>query len=264
MRAVERADGGTRAAVPNHADAMWKQDESGRVHTPFEPLVLAATLALIPVLIIETDTTSDGWRTFAVVANWIIWAIFAIELTAVLVYAKRQRAALRAHWLDVAIVVLTIPVLGKALAWVRFARFFRLARFGAIVSRLLQSERRLSSGDSLRIASILTLTAVCIAGAAQAAFDSGDFKSVWDGVWWAVTTTTTVGYGDVYPTTVQGRIIGMVLMFVGIGFLSLLTASIASRFVKQERGQEHAELVEMLLRIEADVAALKAQTPAQP
>ena len=45
--------------------AVWSQDESGRVHTPFEPLVLAATLALLPVLIIEADTISDGWLTFA-------------------------------------------------------------------------------------------------------------------------------------------------------------------------------------------------------
>jgi voltage-gated potassium channel len=50
---------------------------------------------------------------------------------------------------------------------------------------------------------------------------------------------TTVGYGDLYPTTVQGRLIGVGLMFVGIGFLSLLTAAVASRFVKQERGDEH-------------------------
>ena len=247
--------------MPKRA-AMWKQDESGRVHTPFEPLVLAATLALIPVLIIEADTKSDGWLTFAEVANWIIWAVFATELVAVLVFAKRKRAALRAHWLDVAIVVLTIPFLGKALAWLRLARFIRLARFGVIISRALQAERRLTSGDSLRIASILTVAAICIAGAAQAAFASGDFASLWDGIWWAVTTTTTVGYGDLYPTTVQGRIIGMVLMFVGIGFLSLLTASIASRFVKEERGEEHDEVLEALRRIEADVAELKARLPA--
>jgi len=241
---------------------MWSQDESGRVHTPFEPFVLAATLALIPVLIIEADTKSEGWMTFAEVANWIIWAVFAVELVAVLVFAKRKAAALRAHWLDVAIVILTIPLLSKALAWLRLARFIRLARFGVIVSRALQAERRLTSGDSLRIASILTVTAICIAGAAQAAFAKGEFPSLWDGIWWAVTTTTTVGYGDLYPTSVQGRIIGMGLMFVGIGFLSLLTASIASRFVKEERGSEHEEVMETLRLLQAEVAELKARVPA--
>ena len=96
-----------------------------------------------------------------------------------------------------------------------------------------------------------------LAGAAQYAFASGEFFTLWDGIWWAVTTVTTVGYGDLYPTTVQGRIIGMALMFVGISFLSLLTAAIASRFVKDDRSEEHQQLVEMLLRIEADVAELK-------
>lgn len=69
---------------------------------------------------------------------------------------------------------------------------------------------------------------------------------------------TTVGYGDLYPTTVQGRIIGIALMFVGISFVSLLAAAIASRFVKDDRSDEHHELVAMLQRIEADVAELKA------
>ncbi len=237
---------------------MWRQDESGRVHTPLEPVVLAATLALIPVLIIEADATSDGWLRFATVANWIIWAIFATELGAVLV-AERKRAALRAHWLDVAIVVLTIPLLGNALAWIRFARVIRLARFGVIVGRALQAERRLTSGDSLRVAAILTVAAVCVAGAAQAAVNAGEFPGMWDGVWWATVTVTTVGYGDLYPTTVQGRLVGILLMFVGIGFISLLTAAIASRFVKLERGDEHGQLMETLRRIEADVAELKSR-----
>jgi voltage-gated potassium channel len=73
-------------------------------------------------------------------------------------------------------------------------------------------------------------------------------------------TVTTVGYGDLYPTTVQGRLIGMVLMFSGIGFLSLLTAAIASRFVKQERSEERDEVMEALHRIEADLAELKSRT----
>jgi hypothetical protein len=166
--------GGSTTRAANRA-GMWKQDESGRVHTPFEPVVLGATLALIPVLIIEADTTSQTWRDVATAANWAIWAIFAAELAAVLVYAPRKRAALRAHWLDVAIVVLTIPLLGKVLAWLRLARLLRLARFVVIVARALQAERRLTSGDSLRIASILTVTAIIVAGAAQSAASS-DFS----------------------------------------------------------------------------------------
>jgi voltage-gated potassium channel len=160
----------------------------------------------------------------------------------------------------VAIVVLTIPLLGKALAWLRLARLLRLARFVVIVARALQAERRLTSGDSLRVAAILTVTAIVVAGAAESAVSAGEFPRLWDGVWWAVVTVTTVGYGDLYPKTVQGRLIGMALMFVGIGFLSLLTAAVASRFVKQERGDEHEELMETLRQIQADVAELKSRT----
>jgi voltage-gated potassium channel len=177
----------------------------------------------------------------------------------VLVVAPRKKAALRAHWLDVAIVVLTIPLLGKALSWLRLARFIRLARFGVIISRTLQAEKRLASGDSLRIAAILTVTAIVVAGAAENATSAGDFPTLWDGVWWAVVTVTTVGYGDLYAVSVQGRLIGIVLMFTGIAFLSLLTASVASLFVKQERMDEHAELMAALQPIEADVAELKAR-----
>lgn len=241
----------------------WEQDESGRVHTPFEPLVLAATLALIPVLILEADATSERWQQFAVVANWVIWAMFAVELTVVLVVAERKKAALRAHWLDTAIVVLTIPLVTEALAWFRFARFVRLARFGAILGRMLQAEKRVTSGDSLRIAAILTLTAVVLGGAAQYAAEK-EFETLWDGIWWAVVTVTTVGYGDLTPTTVGGRVVGIVLMFVGISFLSLLTAAIASKFVKQERSEEREEaeqqrqeMMETLHQIQADVAELK-------
>ena len=198
--------------------------------------MLAATLLLIPVFILEFDTSGD-WNRAAFIANWLIWAVFAIELAAVLIVAKRKGAALRAHWLDVVVVVLTIPLFSKFLAslrLIRLARLLRLLRAGVIVSRALQAERRLTSAQVFRAVGLVTVFIVFIAGAAEATVDSSDFKTYWDGVWWAIVTVTTVGYGDLYPKTVAGRIVGILLMLVGIGFLSVLTATIASRFIQQD------------------------------
>jgi voltage-gated potassium channel len=237
---------------------VWKQDESGRVITPLEPLVLAATLLLIPVLIIEADA-SGGWLTAAYAVNWLIWAVFAVELAAVLIVADRKLAALRAHWLDVAIVVLTVPIFGKVLSSLRLFRLFRLLRAVVVIARAIQAERRLTSGATFRVVALLTLFLIVVAGAGQAAVNGNEFTSLWDGVWWAVVTATTVGYGDLYPKDVEGRLIGIVVMLLGIGFLSVLTATIASYFIKSDTSSD--EMLETLRRIEADVADLKAQLP---
>jgi voltage-gated potassium channel len=250
-----------KVMVVRTSGGRWYQDEKGRVHTPLEPFVLAATLCLIPVFVLEFDA-SGGWKQAAFYANWLIWAVFAFELAAILVVARRRAAALRAHWLDVAIVVLTIPIVSAALASLRFARFTRLIRVlrtSTVITRALQAERRLTSTQLFRTVALLTIFLVVIAGVAQAEIDSRDFKSYWDGIWWAVVTVTTIGYGDLYPTSVGGRIVAMVLMMVGIGFLAVLTATIASRFIQTDTGSD--EVLDTLRRIEADIARLKARPP---
>lgn len=68
--------------------SVW-QEEHGRVHTPFEPVVLAATLLLIPVLILQADA-EGAWLTFAYAANRFIWGVFALELATILVVASRK------------------------------------------------------------------------------------------------------------------------------------------------------------------------------
>jgi len=236
--------------------ARWSQSESGRVEHPFEPVILAGALAMIPLLLIERDAKSDVWQTIALAGNWLIWGLFAAELLFVLVVARHRRKALRAHWLDAAIVVATLPLYG---ALVSSLRFLRLLRAVVIVWRVLQAERRLGSPSSFRLVALATLVLVFVAGAVQATVDQGEFGTYWDGVWWAAVTVTRVGYGDLYPTTVAGRLVAITLMLVGIGFLAVLTATIASRFVAQDQADENEEIIAALRRLEADVAELKAR-----
>src|SRR5262249_35724195 len=121
----------------------------------------------------------------------------------------------------------------------------------------LQAERRLTSTNVFRFAALGTIFLTVIAGAVESTIDTGDFKSFWDGVWWAVVTVTTVGYGDIYPRSVGGRIVAMVVMLIGIGFIAVLTATISSYFVKSDRSDEHAALLDALGRIESELAELK-------
>jgi voltage-gated potassium channel len=119
-----------------------------------------------------------------------------------------------------------------------------------------QMSRFLAKPLSVRAASrvIVTTTAavVVVAGVVIHLFDQRDFPNVWLGMWWAVQTVTTVGYGDVVPTTVLGRIVGAVAMLQGIAFIAVVTAVITSSFVARaarERlyGGEHPDLTDRQL-----------------
>lgn len=61
-----------------------------------------------------------------------------------------------------------------------------------------------------------------------------------DGIWWALVTLTTVGYGDTVPATPFARIVGVLLMFVGIGFVAALTATVAARFIEEPTNEDDA------------------------
>jgi voltage-gated potassium channel len=239
---------------------MWQQLDSGRVTHRFEWVILAATLAVIPVMVIELEASSHAAREVAFVANWLIWAIFVAELSFILAVAPRKAAALKAHWLDVTIIVVTAPLFGRFLAslrLVRLARLLRLLRLTAILTRAIQRERAVTSEATFRLVALLTLVIVVVSGAVEALVESHEFPSTWDGIWWAVVTVTTVGYGDKTPKTVQGQTIAMVVMLFGIGFLSVLTATIASRFIKTDRGDETEAILAALGRLESEVAELK-------
>jgi voltage-gated potassium channel len=243
---------------------VWRQLPNGRVVHRLEPVVLGLALLVVPVVLIEAADAGESWKLGAAVANWLIWVGFTVELLFVAVVAPRKRAALRAHWLDVFIVVVTVPFAPALLASLRLARLVRLVRLvriAALGARALQAERVMTSRQGFRYAALTTAFLVVVAGVTMSAADAKEFPNPWLGLWWAVTTITTVGYGDVVPHTTVGRILATVLMIAGIGFLSLLTATIASTFVAADTAapaEPAEELRATLKRIEEKLDRLEA------
>jgi voltage-gated potassium channel len=103
-------------------------------------------------------------------------------------------------------------------------RFFQL-----IIRKPLTPVR---AGRAIALATAL-VTVIC--GVVMRLVDPTDFDNVWVALWWAVQTVTTVGYGDEVPRQTAGRIIGAVLMLSGIGFLTVVTASITAAFIENVR-----------------------------
>ena len=90
----------------------------------------------------------------------------------------------------------------------------------------------------------------------------GNITSIPDPLWWAITTITTVGYGDRFPTTPGGRGVGMILMVVGIALFGLLAGSLASFFVEhreEEKVDPELEISQRLDRIEQSLAERKSE-----
>jgi voltage-gated potassium channel len=223
-------------------------ERSRQIAKRFEAPILVAALLVIPVIVIEESNVSDAWKTVGAILNWAIWITFALEVVVMLAVVPSKRRWLLDNPLEVVIVLFTPPFLPASLQALRVFRLLRVLR----LLRLARLARRLFSLEGLRYVALLALLTVLGGGAAFAALEKG--SSTWDGVWWAVTTMTTVGYGDISPKTVPGRIIGMAVMFVGIGFIAVLTGAVAQRFLASQI-EEVEEAVEDVEATDAEVLA---------
>ena len=95
-------------------------------------------------------------------------------------------------------------------------------------------------------AAVVTTTVTVIAGLLMRLTDPHNFPNIGLGLWWAIQTTTTVGYGDAVPTSVPGRIVAALVMIVGLGFITVSTAAIASAFIESARRRRTATTTDPL------------------
>jgi voltage-gated potassium channel len=232
------------------------------------PLAVLALIFLAAYAwpILQPDISSF-WRHVCTVINLVIWLVFVVEFIARLVLAERRGQYAARHIADVLMVAL--PML----------RPLRLLRF-LVLLRMI-NRRATASLHGRIVAYVLASAGLVLLISALAMLDAeqhntkANITSFGDSLWWAVTTMSTVGYGDRYPTTGDGRLIGTGLMLAGIALLGVVTATFASWLIAQVRelGTEAqaatrsdidqlradiARLSEALARRDADSGAVQA------
>ena len=226
------------------------------------PLAILALL-VVPALVLEERGTSENLRQAAHAINWIVWLAFCAEYLGKLALAPDRRRYVRGAWFDLLIVLLSPPFLvPDGIQGVRAVRVLRLLRFVRAAAVAAIGLREAAQGLKHRSFHYVVLATTVIVGVGAIGIfavergKNNSIQSVGDALWWAVVTTTTVGYGDVSPVTGEGRLIAVALMVVGIGFIGVLTATITSFFIEHGEPSQLEEVKARLDRIEAKIDAI--------
>ena len=221
--------------------AQWDR----RVELPLAAAAVAFLLAYAwPIL---EPGLADGWKS---VCEWVViltWIAFVADYVVRLLLAERRVAFWWRHLPYLAMVAL--PVL----------RPLQLLRLIVLLRAL---NRRAANALRGRIAIyvgcatvLLVFTSSLAALDAERGEPGATIKSFGDALWWAITTITTVGYGDQHPVTTEGRFVAAGLMIGGIALLGTVTASIASWLVDRVRETEETARA----ATQADMEALRAE-----
>jgi voltage-gated potassium channel len=191
-------------------------------------LLLVLFTAILLFQIFLSDQSS--YASLLDVASWVIWALFAVDFGIKVALAEDRWRWVRTHPIDVLTVAL--PLL----------RPLRLVRILPVIINATSRLRKTYAGRGVIVAAstmlLVTIPSALVIYKTESQLPGSHIKSVGDAVWWALTTATTVGYGDTFPVSDLGRILSALVMFSGIAFIGILTASIAAWFVELDEEPE--------------------------
>jgi voltage-gated potassium channel len=245
-----------------------RQEALSRYERATELPMAFLALAIIPLLIITFTVELSAEAEAAVwTVDWIIWGIFAVDLGIRTYLSERRVSYLIHHWYDVLIVLLPFLRPFRVLRSTRALRLTRLLPFiikaGANTADLFRN-RGMQWVVAAGLAAVFSTAGVTYLLERNA--ENGTIDDPGTALWWAISTVTTVGYGDTFPVTAEGKGLGVFLMLVGVAFFAFVTASIAAFLVEfsgsVDRKVTMVDLMEKLETVEAEVKALRAERAA--
>jgi voltage-gated potassium channel len=226
------------------------------------PLTALAVLFLVAYAWSVLDTSlGPGGRDLIETVLTGTWIVFGVDYAVRIVLAADRWRFVRTHLLDLAILLL--PML-------RQLRALRVITVISVLNRQLRNDVR---GQVVAyvvgtVALVGFVASLAVLDAERYA-DGASITTFGEAVWWTITTISTVGYGDRYPVTPEGRVVAAALMVAGIALLGVVTASIASWFVEnlrrtardveQEIGQDAARTDAQLAAVLAELRTVSAR-----
>ncbi|MBC2399969.1 potassium channel family protein [Clostridium tetanomorphum] len=195
--------------------------------------ITIAILALISLLILIISIMVPKEVEVLNLINNIILFIFATDYLVRLILSKDKKAFFRRNLIDLIAIIPFDPIF-QVVKLTRLLRFVKIIRVLAIYSKFRKSIDNFIKTNSFNYVLWITLS-ILILGALG--IHLCENMTLGNSLWWSFVTITTVGYGDISPKTPFGRLIAVFLMLTGIGFLSMLTGTIATFFINKGKNK---------------------------
>lgn len=197
------------------------------------PMILIAFWIILEWYI---DVQSLSPMLLTVYSDWIIWLFFLAEMLALSYLVDDKYRFLKSNWGGLVIIVAGMPVLWNVFPFVGGFRILRLLVLFSLLFSMSNSAKKILSHNNLGTTLMVSFIVIVFAGTMMAAIDP-NIQTPLDGVWWAWVTVTTVGYGDIVPTSSAGRMFAGFLILLGVALFSMLTASFSAFFLSETEGK---------------------------